>query len=228
MVRMLDCHVDCCHPCSSILSPPPSFLVSTDTIKVDVVRPERNREVEVYKIDRVSKNGKLHNLYEIVIYGGCADVSANRYKAFLYDNLVFVQMPASNHIFLEDVNMFNQATHASENHCSRTKEAHDHARDKINNDKKRKTKLLVLKFPDDENLTNSIFSPKNPGDGVTQLILIPFKTDEVYGAKTYTNISCRVSWKISIVASEDRVIKETPEVYEGADLLMALLASTKI
>jgi hypothetical protein len=190
----------------------------TDIIDVNVTRPERNREVKVFHLNSVNIDGALHDGYEIAVYGDMRDVGADKYKAwFRGRNEVLVQVPLMEVVFLHDPVCFIN--------CARTQESHDVARSRILKDERSQTRRLLLRFPENLELTNSVFSPKSL-DGEIELEVVPFKSDFSIGAKKFTTTGARVSWKIAVIGAEKRETKAPGN--KGETKLLEKLTSMSI
>ena len=135
---------------------------SPDIINVNVTRPECNREVTVFHLNSVDIDGALHDGYKIAVDGDMRDVVADKYKAWLRKyNEVVVQVPSIGYVFLRDPVGFNHHVKVANALCARTQESHDVARNRILKDKQSQTKRLLLRFPPEVELSNTVYSPKS-------------------------------------------------------------------
>jgi hypothetical protein len=212
-----------------VVPPPPEI------IDVNIERPECNREVTVFHLNSVDIDGALYDGYEITVDGDMRDVIADKYKAWLRShNEVVVQIPSIGTVFLNNAAFFNERMKEAKVHCARTQESHDVARNKILKDEKRQTKRLLLRFPSDKELSNTVYSPKSLG-GEIELQVVPIKTEFIIDAgdasdttrkhKFMTTIA-RVSWKIAVIGKETRETK--PSGNKGAAKLLEQLSSMQI
>jgi hypothetical protein len=204
------------------------FLLANtpDIIEVNVTRPERNREVKVFHFDSVNIDGMLHDVYEIAVYGDMEDVLADKYKAwFRGRNEVLVRVPSMEVFFLDSAG-FDQHMKKANVHFDRSQESHDVARNRILKDERSQTRRLLLRFPEDEELSNAVFSPKS-SDGEIELEVVPFKREFSIGpVNKFTTSGARVSWKIAVIGTEARETKAPGN--KGATKLMEKLSSMSI
>lgn len=182
-------------------------MVLTETIDVNVLQPESNREVQVFEFTDVNKDGILHNGFELVLYGDLRDVYNDKYHAFLYNrNEILVQMPSINHSFLYESDKLMAKMREANVYCARTQESHDVARNKILKNDNRQKKRLLLSFPSDFELSNTIYSPQST-DGEIESEFVPFGSAFDINGKKYTTTVARISWKVSIVETDKREVK---------------------
>ena len=106
------------------------------------------------------------------------------------------------------------------------RESHDVARNRILKDERSQTRRLLLRFPEDEELSNAVFSPKS-SDGEIELEVVPFKREFSIGPlNKFTTSGAQVSWKIAVIGTEARETKAPGN--KGATKLMEKLSSMSI
>lgn len=215
-----------------IFSPLSSFFCCcclTEVIDVDIFHPEQNREFQVFEFTDVNEGGILHNGFEIVIEGDLRDIFEGKYNAYLYsDNEIMVHMPSMSHAFLHESEMLIKKQKAHDTHCSRTQESHDVARNKILKDERRQTKRLLLRFPQDMELSNNVYSPQSSDDGEIEIETLPFKSEFEAGGHKVTTVTVRISWKVSIVEEEKRVVKSSTDSNKAAAKLTERLSGMEL
>lgn len=221
------------HPCPNPFSRDAVLLSSQtdEVINVDVLHPERNGRVQVFQIANVQKDGILHNGYKIAIDGDMRYVYQEQYKATLVsDNEVMLEIPSIGFSFLHEGDSLNKRINTGPGGygCARTQESHDVARNKIRNDKARMIKRVLLRFPEEEKLSNAIYSPSLSDDEITiQVVSLTSKVD-LAGTKI-SIMEARVAWKVSIFEEEKRVVKQAaPTTNSSAAMLSAQLSSMVI
>jgi hypothetical protein len=204
------------------------FLVPTETIVVDILRPERNREVQVFGFENVNADGVLHDGFEIVVYGDFRDVNDDKYHAFLCNpNEILFEMPSMNHAFLyEHVKLTDWMKEAKVFH-PRTQESYDITRNAILKNKDRQTKRLKLRFPSEVQLSNSSYSPKST-DGEIECEFVPVRSEFVLNGRNYITTGARVSWKESVVETDKREVAASKETNRAAAKLSEKLASMRM
>jgi hypothetical protein len=195
-------------------------------IDVDNRNFENNGEFEVFQLTdvNVNKAGVLHNGYEVVFYADVQDVMEKKFKAVLKNDYeILVQMPSLSRHFTDNSENLVSQQKAALVHCIRTQQAHDVARNGILKDVKRQTKSRLLRFPQDTGpLSNNIFSPDST-DG--EIAFEPFPLQTKY--KTATSTHVRLSWKVSAIEEEKRVVKSSDR-NEAGDTLLARLSGMDI
>jgi hypothetical protein len=168
----------------------------------------------------VKKDGVLYNGYEVVFYADVQDVIDKKYKAVLTsDYEILVHMPSISRAFLDNSDELEKQQKAAKVHCPRTQEAHDVARNGILKDVQRQTKYRLLRFPHDlGSLSNLVFSPDSTDGDIT---VEPFPLKSKY--KGAPSTVARLSWKVSTVENEKRVVKSSGNRNEAADQLLSRL-----
>jgi hypothetical protein len=208
-------------------SPLSSFFCCclTGVIDVDIHHVENNGEFEVFVLTDVNKEGVLHNGYEVVIYADLEDVIAGKYKAVLSnDHEIIVDMPSISRSFLDNSDELVKQQKAANLHCQRTQEAHDVARNGILKDVKRQTKRRLLRFSEDlDPLSNIVYSPQST-DGEIDISPFPLKRSFKIKEKEFNSTIVRVSWKVSTLEIEKRVVKSVDDGNKAADQLLARLS----
>jgi hypothetical protein len=204
-----------------------TFFFLPETVDVNVLHPERNREVQVFEFTDVNRDGVLHNGFEIVVYGDLRDVNNNTYHAFLHGRSeILVEMPSMNHAFLHEFDFLTQRMKDAGSHCGRTQEAHDVARNKILQDGSRLTKRLLLRFPTDIQLSMKPYSPEESNE--IEIEIVPFKSDFELAGKFWATTVARVSWKVSVIEIEKRIVKASKDTNRAAEKLSEKLSSMSV
>jgi hypothetical protein len=200
-----------------------------DIIDVNITRPECNREVTVFHINSVDIDGALHDGYEIGVDGDMRDVVEDKYKAWLRNyNEVMVQVPSMGYVFLRDPVVFKHHVKVANALCTRTQGSHDVARNRILKDERSQTKRLLLRFPPEVELLNTVYFSIS-FNGEIELEVVPIRSKFSLGnddSRRYTTTIARVNWKISVIRAETRKTKASGN--KGADKLLAKLSSMSI
>ena len=95
-------------------------------------------------------------------------------------------------------------------------------------DEQSQTKRLLLRFPPEVELLNTVYSPKSV-NGEIKLEVVPIKSEFSLGnddSRRYTTTIARVTWKISVIRAETRKTKASGN--KGAAKLLAKLSSMSI
>jgi hypothetical protein len=195
-------------------------------IDVDNRNFENKGEFEVFVLTdvNVNKAGVLHNGHEVVFYADVEDVMDKKFKAVLKnEHKILVQMPSLSRHFIDNSENLVSQQKAAMVHCVRTQEAHDVARNGIPKDVKRQTKHRLLRFPKDMGpLSNNIFSPDSTDGEIT---FEPFPLKAKYETVSSTHV--RLSWKVSAIEKEKRVVKSSDR-NEAGDTLLARLSGMDV
>jgi hypothetical protein len=129
-----------------------------------------------------------------------------------------------NHAFLHEYDALVEQMKEFSVYCPRTEVSHDATRNKILKDEYRQTKRLLLSFPCEMKLSNSPYSP-NSTDGEIEIDIVPYQSDFELLDKTWTTTEARISWKVSIIEVEKRVIKASKDKNRAASKLAEKLSS---
>jgi hypothetical protein len=136
-------------------------------------------------------------------------------------------MPSMSFAFLHEFEMLIKKQEAHDTHCPCTQESHDVARNKILKDKRYQTKHLLLRFPQGMDLSNNVYSPQL-SDGEIEIETLPFKSEFEAGGYKVTTVTAQISWKISIVEEEKRVVKSKTDSNKAAAKLVERLSGMEL
>jgi hypothetical protein len=131
----------------------------------------------------------------------------DRYKAQLISpNEVLLAVPTVTHSYLHHFdNLFAQMKATGENYeCAQ--DAHAVSRNAILSDKDRQTKHLLLRFPEDTELSTRHYA-QEATDNELSCELIPYQTSYDINGKSYSNTVPVIYWKVSLVEQDQRVAK---------------------
>lgn len=155
----------------------------------------------------------LHNGYEIAIEGELQYACLEKYKCYwVNSNELMLHVPSVTYGFLNTGTAYTAKLRTSTTDWNvRLKEAHNVARQAILADPKRQMKHILLRFPLDEDLVYTVFSPlATEKDGMTQLYHQEVMLEQEYavapGAAATPTTPVRLSWKVSIYDAQKRVI----------------------
>lgn len=140
------------------------------------------------------------------------DLKDGRYAAYLLPNChqVFVKAPGQTSAYRSDHQVVAKTEHQATNHCSRIQEARDISRHAVEKDESRMYKHILLKFPSQMELSNSIYS-LDPRDSQIKMSIVPYPISFDFSQKVYHLLKCRVVWKVHLVEEEERVVEEVQE-----------------
>lgn len=191
---------------------------------MDINFPEQNREIKVVPFTDVEKDGVLHDGFDIMMDCDIHDFLTGLYKAELVpSNKVLIMLPSASYTYLHGFgSFFDQLKKNPEDHCARAELGHDIARNAIiAGDKARKTKKLLLCFPE-----HIVLSMNHYCKIKTELKseMIPFQTSFKWYQKDIVRGHDVLFWKVAIHEEEPRVQKlpESDESKEEAKLVARL------
>jgi len=204
-----------------------AFFVVSDTIKVDPSVPESHREVLIVPFQDHTENGVLHNGFGVEVLG--ADFALYKegfYKGWLRTpNIMILQVPSVSSSLLCHSDSYTRERSRIGGHSETYEVARQVVVNRILSNAKRQTYTLQLVFPEEYELTNSVFSPNNSPLGrinsqVTP-VLIPNK---VNANTTLTGIVVDVCFRVTIVEEEPRVALASSDQNPEAEHLDTLLS----
>lgn len=179
-------------------------------IKVDIDHPERNREVQVFKLRDVegAKAGVCVDCYDIQYNADIREILSST-----TDNLKARQV-SDNHVLVQVTAMpFTQtadrAEHAEavKNNKNRTEivKAHDIAINAYSNDEDRHVKELLLEFDESEELSTKLMHNDTQGDTIPmEMVVIKCSVPFPNPNNPTEYILPRISWKIGIKETLER------------------------
>jgi hypothetical protein len=156
----------------------------------------------------VAKEGVLHNGFDIVIPAAdMRDYLMDMYKLELVsNNELLLMMPSVSAWTLSNFDKFFAHQEKYNHLCLRSKQGHDVFRNSILSEKKRLTKYLLLRFPE-----NLILSTEHYSEHKTELTCkmapmldVSFDWKNEKGIPQQTNI---VYWKVAVKESRERVVE---------------------
>jgi hypothetical protein len=207
-------------PCFSLIFSP------IEVIAVDIKNPERNREVFVYEFSNVEIDGVLHDGYEVVMEGDIRDLVKHEvYKAHLVStNEIMIKAPSMSYSRLQEPELSVAQSKLFNSHCPRIQEAHDVARNEILDEESRRSKYLLLRFPNWVVLSNQVLSPESQLSEI-EMQLNPYETSCEVSSTKYNLTVTEISWKVTVEAERKRVVKVSVDnTNKAVDKLTQLLA----
>lgn len=196
---------------------------------MNIYQPESHRELQVFRFTDVNRDGVLHNGFEIVAFADdLRGVYENLYQAYLFSgNEILVKMPSTPYVFLKEFDMLATKMKDANAHCERTQESHAVARNKIIQDKDRQTKHLLLRFPSEVDLSASPYSSQMANNEL-DIIVVPYVYQYDLDGRKWTTTGARLSWKVSIIEAEKRVVKASNDTNRAASELSKKLQSMRL
>ena len=186
------------------------MLSFSETIQVDTKRPENNRGIGVFEFTDLEHDGLLYNGYQVTVEGDIRDFMADHYKAQLVDRSILLRLPALSYSFLCDNKEYESRAKAAGLFVPSIEEAHQAARKRIERDKVRRERLVLLEFPENLELSTKPFSPDST-DGEIDFDLLPITINVSVGEKELPLTITRISWKVSIAEEPRAAKKDAPE-----------------
>jgi hypothetical protein len=83
----------------------------------------------------------------------------------------------------------------------------------IEKDESRMCKHILLKFPADMELSNSIYST-DPRNSQMKMTIVPYPIKFNIDGGEFQLLKCRVLWKVHLVEEEERIVEEVRESLE--------------
>jgi hypothetical protein len=185
------------------------LLFKAQVIKIDVEYPERNGEFKVFAFTDQEKDGVLHNGFEIELEGDLRFFVDDKYKAHLISGTeILVEMPSVNFSFLYETEQYMEHVTAFNMYYQRTAEARAVTRNMILNDESRQTKFILLRFPENIELSNQHYSADNETDsGEIESKIIPIQSTFNFHGRTYGKTFASIIWRVSIVENKKRDVR---------------------
>jgi hypothetical protein len=196
-----------------------TLYVSSVTIDVDIIHPERNREVAVFCFSEAKHEGKLHNGIAIELEVDLRDLSDGLFGLYLLPQRrgVLLKMPGQSASYRLDHTSIK--LNEGSGHCDRVQQVRDVTRNAIKKDEDRIAKHLLLKFPSYMEVSNSIYSPDSK-DGKVSLGMVPYP----YKFRDIEMMKVRIVWKLHIIEEQERIVEVQAETGKSqADLLDSLI-----
>jgi hypothetical protein len=173
----------------------PYFSVN---IKVDVVHPERNREVFVFHFkDKVDNQGVLHNGFAVEM-----DLDSS--------TEIMIKAPGQPATYTLDFLVAADAEAKGRRKCENLHQARNVARNGIQDDPDRCVKHIILAFPSHIKLSNTIYSSGLPTGMIKMEILPTQATLQLSNGKSITLHRNRAVWKVHVVEDVVRKVQSTP------------------
>jgi hypothetical protein len=187
----------------------PYFSVN---IKVDVVHPERNREVFVFHFkDKVDNQGVLHNGFAVEMDLDIRDFREGLYSAELVSSTeIMIKAPGQPATYTLDFLVAADAEAKGRRKCENLHQARNVARNGIQDDPDRCVKHIILAFPSHIKLSNTIYSSGLPTGMIKMEILPTQATLQLSNGKSITLHRNRAVWKVHVVEDVVRKVQSTP------------------
>lgn len=204
---------------------PVSYLrANVVEIEVNIDRPEKNREVQVFNFMGVKTDGKFHNGYAIEMNVDVRDVKKGLYRAYLLpdNHHVFIKAPGLCASYRDDHKILADKEKLRSRFCEKLQDARDVSRHAIQDSEERTSKNIVLSFPGYMTLSNLIYSP-GATDGLIKMKSEPYENTVILGEKEYETMHCRVVWKLHLVEAAERVFDKQEEKFTDEDELVNAL-----
>ena len=175
-----------------------------DVILVNLMFPERNREVQIYSFENLLNplSGNIINGFHIVLPADVRDVGLNLYSAKIVDdNEIVIYMPSLPFSVSHDSAQRHLQLAALDIGCPRCKEAQDIVVQDIKLSPSRAIRKLRLQFPDNIVLANmsSAVSPVLTGEEQ------PFLYTAQFGVNKIQSVGCNMTWKVASVERHRKV-----------------------
>jgi hypothetical protein len=187
-----------------------------EVINVDAERPERNREVYVYKFTDVMQDGILHDGFDICYNGvDFRDFRSDKLKLEIVSSYeLLLTIPSMSHWNLHESGKYFAHLETMNELCNRTKQSHDVARNAIRSDEKRMTKYLLLRFPENYILSTRFYS-EHPTELHCKLVPLDTSLTLTMNNNTSKKVPHHVNvlayWKVSVKEVHPRVVESTDD-----------------
>lgn len=205
------------------------YLATVIVINVDVDFPEQNREIKVVPFNNVVQDdGVLHDGFDLMMDCDVHDFLNGRYKAELVpgSNKVLITMPSASHTYLHGFgSFFDELKKSPEDYCACAELGHDIVRNAIiAGDEARKTKKLLLCFPEHIVLSTRHYCKAGASKTELKSDMIPFETKFKWYDEDIVRGHDVVFWKVAIHEEEPRIktLPQSDESKEAAKLLARL------
>ena len=182
----------------------PNFSVN---IVVDIIHPERNREVVVFHFkDKVDK-GILHNGFSVEIELDFRDFMQGACSAQLISGSeIMIKVPGQTANYAHDFALVADAEAKANRKCENLHQARSVTRNAIKEDQDRSVKHIILSFPTDMALANTIYSPDLPTGMIKMDIVTTAAQIPLPNGATFDYHIHRAVWKVHIMEEVDRKV----------------------
>ena len=202
----------------------------TAEILVDPSNPERHREVISVPFQDHVHNGILHNGFGIEVSGADFNLfERNLYRAWLVGpHEVVVQFPTARNALLGRNAQANYDANRARlgGHSETYEVARMVIRNRIRANAEREYYKILLKFPQEYNLTNGVFTPHAAPYGEIQPQITPVLTDALIdqaSGNRLHGVEVDIAYRVTIVEEEPRRAMDVQAQNPAAEMLQNAL-----
>jgi hypothetical protein len=205
-------------------------------ILVNIEKPELNREVVIFKLERIHVNGTIHDGFQIVIMNGdYQHFEDDKYSAHLIGaNQIMVTSPSMPYLWLNSPGLYTDRLEAFGIACAGSNDAHSLVRTEMRSSSARQVKRLLLTFPSGTVLSNHIYSP-NSVNGEIEVEAVPVTNVFMNSNKeSVTTQFCPIYWNVStgvprvVVSASSKASEKLTARLQGVQLSNANYAVTSM